>query len=135
MNFNHANVSTFFQNLYTVPDENIFKLHNVYNTYGTLVMVCVVTVIVTGNCVPPMFVFPRKAFRTIFFKMDQQAVHEKEIYLVRFKQKKILWDTDHQMKSGYVLSVQTKNRCTNEKWVQCVTCKKKAQKRSFIKVF
>jgi hypothetical protein len=59
MNFNRANVNTFLRICLKVLDENKFEPHNVYNVSGTLVTVCF-AVNATGNCVPPMFVFPRK---------------------------------------------------------------------------
>lgn len=97
MNFNKPNVNRFFQNLSKVIDENVFEPHNVYNVdetgvttvqnpskiiaekgkkqvgavtsteRGTLVTVCV-AVNATGNCVPPMFVFPRKTFHDYFLR-------------------------------------------------------------------
>ena len=97
MNFNRANVASFFNNLSKVLIENKFEAHNVYNVdetgvhtvqspskiiaekgrkqvgaitsaeRGTLVTVCV-AVNATGNSVPPMFVFPRKNFRDYFIR-------------------------------------------------------------------
>jgi hypothetical protein len=65
MDFNLANIITFFVNLSKVFDENKFETHNVYNASGILVAVCV-AVNATGNCVSPMFVFPRKNLVIIF---------------------------------------------------------------------
>jgi hypothetical protein len=51
-----------------VLDENKFEPHNVYNAGATLITVRV-AVNATGNCAPPMFVFPRKKnFHNYFFR-------------------------------------------------------------------
>jgi hypothetical protein len=70
MNFNRANINTFFENLSKVLDENKFEPHDEYDADGTLVTVRV-AVNATGNFMPPMFVFQEKTFEIFFFEVDQ----------------------------------------------------------------
>jgi hypothetical protein len=92
-NLNRANVDIFFDNISNVLHQN--EPHNVYNADETVVhiiqapnkinaakekepvrsitssergMIVCVAVNATGNCVPPMFVFPRKNFHDHFLR-------------------------------------------------------------------
>jgi hypothetical protein len=67
MNFNRANVNTFFENSSKVLDENKFKLHSVYYAGWNLVTVCV-AVNAREMCATHVYV-PNK--KTFFFDVDQ----------------------------------------------------------------